>query len=81
MFNQKGVVHLLLPVLIVLIVAALAVYFIFFNKSFTIPGLSNLGKQEPKIAVKSEYKNPFKKENQYVNPFDEYKSPFLKFEK
>lgn len=30
----------------------------------------------PKVSVKTEYKNPFKKETQYVNPFQSYKNPF-----
>ncbi|MBI2021726.1 hypothetical protein HYS93_02445 [Candidatus Daviesbacteria bacterium] len=79
MINQKGIAHLLLLVLIVVILGV--GLFLFYSKgSFKIPGFSNLVKQEPKVAVKTEYKNPFKKENQYVNPFDEYKSPFLTFE-
>lgn len=32
---------------------------------------------EPKIQLKTEYKNPFDKKTQYVNPFDQFKSPLL----
>ena len=31
----------------------------------------------PSVALKKEYKNPFSKETQYVNPFDTYKNPFV----
>lgn len=33
--------------------------------------------QQPQVAIKSEYKNPFKKDTQYVNPFETYKNPFV----
>ena len=29
------------------------------------------------VQLKTEYKNPFTKETQYINPFDEYKNPFV----
>lgn len=38
-----------------------------------IPFLS----KKPKVAIKTEYKNPFDKKTQYVNPFDTYKNPFV----
>ena len=28
------------------------------------------------VALKTEYQNPFDRDSQYVNPFDEFKSPF-----
>lgn len=33
--------------------------------------------KQPQVAIKSEYKNPFKKDTQYVNPFETYKNPFV----
>ena len=33
--------------------------------------------KEPKVSLKTEYKNPFDKKTQYVNPFDTYKNPFV----
>ena len=30
-----------------------------------------------KVELKTEYKNPFAKETQYVNPFQTYKNPFV----
>lgn len=29
------------------------------------------------VQLKTEYKNPFSKETQYVNPFEDYKNPFV----
>lgn len=29
------------------------------------------------VKLKTEYKNPFAKETQYVNPFQKYKNPFV----
>jgi hypothetical protein len=33
--------------------------------------------KEPKVSIKTEYKNPFDKKTQYVNPFEDYKNPFV----
>ncbi|EKD65697.1 MAG: hypothetical protein ACD_50C00012G0002 [uncultured bacterium] len=76
MFNQKGIAHLILifVILAILIVAGALV----LKKFIKIPGLSQT--QESNIAIKSEYKNPFNKDSQYVNPFDQYKSPFITFQ-
>lgn len=75
--NQKGIIHLIL-ILILLVVAAVAAYFIFSNGK--VPSFTSAPK-EPKVALKSEYKNPFEKKSQYVNPFDQYKSPFVNLKK
>lgn len=76
MSNQKGVIHLALPFVLLIIIAAIAlIYFgVIKNpfKNFTLPGQS-----VPKVEVKEEYKNPFKKETQYINPFETYKNPFV----
>ncbi len=78
MSSQKGVIHLL-PLLLVLVLIGAALFFIFKDK-FNLPKTPFQTAKEPTVTLKSEYKNPFKKENQYVNPFDQYKSPFLTFE-
>lgn len=72
--NQKGIVHLLVPLIIValLVGAGLFLYFGVFKKTSFNPF-----KKEAKVELKTEYKNPFAKETQYVNPFDEYKNPFV----
>jgi len=42
------------------------------------PIASLLGPSVPptQVAPEKEYKNPFDRETQYVNPFEEFKSPF-----
>ena len=79
MNKQKGIIHLaLLLVLLPIVIAgffALSYFGIiklpsFLNKiPFTSPG--------SKVELTKEYQNPFKKETQYVNPFQEYKNPFV----
>lgn len=72
MNNQKGVIHLVLPLLLLLVAAVAAlIYFGVISNPF-----KNLFQKGPKVSVKSEYANPFKKETQYVNPFETYKNPF-----
>lgn len=70
--NNKGVIHLALPLLLLLIAAAVAlVYFGVIQNP-----LKNLFQKGPKVNLKTEYQNPFKKETQFVNPFEKYKNPF-----
>lgn len=72
MNNQKGVIHLALPLILLLIVAVVALIFFGVIKN----PFKNLFQQGPKVNLKTEYKNPFKQETQYVNPFEKYKNPF-----
>lgn len=70
--KQRGVINLALPLLLLLIAAAGAlIYFGVINNPF-----KNLFQKGLKVTPKSEYQNPFKKETQYVNPFETYKNPF-----
>lgn len=81
--NQKGIAHLLLPVVVLLIIGV-AAYFLINLGIINNPlpqSLQQLTKQEPTVALKNDYKNPFEKETQYVNPFDQYKSPFHNLKK
>ena len=72
--KQKGVIHLALPLLLLLVAAAAAlIYFGVIKNPFKNLQLFQKG---PKVELKKEYANPFKKETQYVNPFDTYKNPF-----
>lgn len=67
-----------MPLLILLLVAGglyLLVYFKVIKNP--LPNIPGIGQQGPKVSVKTEYKNPFDKETQYVNPFEEYKNPFV----
>ena len=74
MNNQKGVIHLALPLLLLLAAAFFAlIYFgVIKNPLKNIPFLQ----KGPSVNLKTEYKNPFKQETQYVNPFETYKNPF-----
>lgn len=75
--NQRGVVHLVLPLALLLIIGAALFTLVYFgiiqNPLKKIPGL---GQKQPQVELKTQYKNPFKKDTQYVNPFDTYKNPF-----
>lgn len=70
---KKGVVHLLPIILIAAII--IGVYFLIYK--FVLKKNLPFTKQEPKVELKTEYKNPFNKNTQYVNPFDEFKNPLL----
>jgi len=73
--NQKGVIHLALPLVLLLAAAFFAlIYFGVIQNPFKN---LNLFSSSPKVDLKTEYKNPFDKETQYVNPFDNYKNPFV----
>lgn len=78
MNNQKGVAHLLLPILILLIIGAV-VYFLISQGIIKNPfqKIRLPGQGGPSVSVKTEYKNPFDKDTQYVNPFETYKNPFV----
>lgn len=77
MRSQQGFAHLLLLLLLVLL--ALGGYFAISQGLIKLPGTPF--SKEPTVELKEEYKNPFDKRSQYVNPFDQYKSPFLNLKK
>lgn len=77
--REAGVVHLLIPILVLLIIGAV-LYFLFTQgiiknpfSQLKLPGVN----KGPEVSLKSEYKNPFDKDTQYVNPFETYKNPFV----
>lgn len=39
--------------------------------------LFNIIQKKATVKLKTEYKNPFAKKTQFVNPFDKYKNPFV----
>ncbi len=78
MYQQKGFAHLILLV-VVFVVAIVAIVLVSVGVIKLPSSLKNLVSKntETSVEVKTEYKNPFAKESQYINPFDQYKSPFL----
>lgn len=75
--NQKGVITLAVPLLLLLI-AAVAVFLLISQGIFKLPAKlvpSLPGKsQEPTVSLQTQYQNPF--EGKFVNPFAGYKNPF-----
>lgn len=74
MNTEKGFAHFVVLLLIIVLVAA--AYFLISKGIIKTPNLPFL-KKEPTVEVKKVYQNPFKKETQYVNPFETYKNPFV----
>ena len=62
-------------VLVVILLVAIG----FLLGVIKVPGLSiqPLLEKKAQVKLKTEYKNPFAKETQYVNPFEDYKNPFV----
>lgn len=67
-----------LIVSLVLVIVVVSFFTLAYFKFIKTP-LQNLPllKKEPKVSIKTEYKNPFDKKTQYVNPFETYKNPFV----
>lgn len=70
----KGAVHLSALVVIIILAVWALIFYVLISKG--IIKKPSFLKKEPKVELKTEYKNPFEKETQYVNPFDKYKNPF-----
>lgn len=68
--SEKGIIHLALPFLFLIILGIVA-----FLLMKNLPALKS-SKQEPTVSLQTGYKNPFDKGSQYVNPFSAYKNPF-----
>ena len=76
--NKKKPIRLIkklfLLILLVIVVVFVLIYLGFVKSpSTSIPTLQ----KKVEVKLKTEYKNPFTKETQYVNPFDKYKNPFV----
>lgn len=76
MNNQRGVVHLVIPLLLLIGAAIFALVYFGVIKN-PLSKLPIIGQKGANVSLKSEYKNPFNKSTQYVNPFDTYKNPFV----
>lgn len=79
MNTQKGFVHLIGLIILLLAGAVLfaLIYFKIIKNPLEYLPFFNPVQQVPKISTKTEYKNPFKKDTQYINPFETYKNPFV----
>lgn len=77
-FLKKKTVLIGLPLVLLTIgvVFVALVRFGIIKDPFPLQNIPFLSK-EPRVAIKSSYKNPFDKKTQYVNPFDTYKNPFV----
>ncbi len=73
---EKGSVALLPLLLILLVVGGLLVYFGVNNYLPTYNKPQTQSTTQQAVPLKTDYQNPFDKNNQYVNPFAEYKNPF-----
>lgn len=62
----------LIPLIIILLLIVAGVAYFLISKGT----IKNPLQKQPEPQLKTEYKNPFEKESQYLNPFDEYKNPF-----
>ena len=72
---KKGFVLHTLLIAIVIIAVWVGVIYVLIQKGI-IKRPSFLSTKQPKVELKSEYKNPFDKNTQYVNPFNNTKNPF-----
>lgn len=76
---KKGIAHILPVILIAIVVIGvwLLIYTFVLKKKVSLPGLSG---KEPTVELKKDYKNPFNKNAQYVNPFDDFKNPLAQLQ-
>lgn len=76
--SQRGAVALAVPLLLLLIIAA--VFYILITQgiiktSIPVPSIPGT-KKEPTVTLQNQYQNPFDKSSGYRNPFSEYANPF-----
>lgn len=79
-FNKNKQIRLLVLVVLFALAAAITNYVILQRraeevnqaKSFTIKSKP----EQSTISLTKDYKNPFEKDAQYINPFSQYKNPF-----
>lgn len=78
--NKKRSFPLPLFILVFLVLIggiAATVYLVTTRKTMEPPSKAAEQQQESGVSIQNIYKNPFKKESQYVNAFDQFKSPML----
>lgn len=69
---ERGFIHHFPLLLVALLAIAAAVFFLVSKGSLKLPFFD----KQPKVEIQTKYENPFNKETQFVNPFDQYKNPF-----
>lgn len=78
--SQKGGIVLIL-LIIVVIIGLLIGAFLITQKTNLFPQASNkassqTSSDEPDVALKTQYENPFDEKTSYENPFENYQNPF-----
>lgn len=76
MVLKKGVVHHAGLIIIAIVVFWTLVLYFLISKNIIKLKVPFLKKEPTKVELKTEYKNPFNKDTQFVNPFDQTKNPF-----
>ncbi len=74
--KKKILIRLSLVLLAIGVIYVALIRFGIIKDPFPLQNIPLLQTQ-PKVSIKTEYKNPFDKKTQYVNPFDAYKNPFV----
>lgn len=74
--RKKTILIILSSLLVIGVVFVVLVRLGIIKDPFPLQKIPFLSK-EPKVSIKTEYKNPFDKKTQYVNPFETYKNPFV----
>lgn len=78
MSNQKGFVHILVPLIIIVLLGAigLTIFTKINNKDEKTNPSSRKIETVKQIEPQTTYENPFDSQTAYQNPFEEIKNPF-----
>lgn len=77
--EQRGIIALSVPLLLIVIGAVLVVILIstgIIKNPLPKQIQQLIPAKEPTVSLQKQYQNPFDKGAQYVNPFTKYKNPF-----
>ena len=72
-FKKKYVI----AILVLIGVLAVAAYVLIGRFGILPSSLKDITQKKPAVQLKTTYNNPFDKKTQFVNPFEEYKNPFV----
>ena len=59
------------------VIAIVVLVYLGFAIKIPYPNPLKILEKKATVRLKTEYKNPFAKKTQFVNPFDKYKNPFV----